>query len=133
VLSLALSSCALFRGRPPEREVAVTLSVSKSEAIRRTLAAFRDQGYRIRETPTSGGNPETEEFRHGDADVVFRAEITGTPSSARVVFSGTYRPRQLGGLMHGDERPVVNGDELLDRELWGRLNNLALMVRQAAR
>ena len=133
VASMALSGCGLFRGRPPERDVAVAMSVSKTEAIRRTLAAFRDQGYRIRETPTSGGNPETEEFRHGDADVVFRAEITGTTSSARVVFSGTYRPRQLGGLMHGDERPVVNGDEPLDRELWGRLNNLALMLRQSAR
>ena len=131
-MTLALSGCSLLRGRPPEREVSVNLGVSRSEAIRRTLAAFRDQGYRIRETPTSGGNPETEEFRHGDADVVFRAEITGSANSSRVVFSGTYRPRQLGGLMRGDERPVVNGDDALDRELWGRLNNLALMLRQSS-
>ena len=128
-LAAMLSSCALFRGRPPEREVAVSLRVSRSEAIRRTLAAFRDQGYRVRETPTSGGNPETEEFRHGDADVVFRAEVTGSGSNARVVFSGTYRTRRLGGLMRGDARPVVNGDEPLERELWARLSNLALMLR----
>ena len=128
-LMAMLSSCALFRGRPPEREVAVSLRVSRSEAIRRTLAAFRDQGYRVRETATSGGNPETEEFRHGDADVVFRAEVTGSGSNARVVFSGTYRTRRLGGLMRGDARPVVNGDEPLERELWARLSNLALMLR----
>ena len=107
----------------------MSLGVPRSEAIRRTLAAFRDQGYRVRETATSGGNPETEEFRHGDADVVFRAEVTGSASNARVVFSGTYRQRRLGGLMHGDARPVVNGDEPLERELWARLSNLALMLR----
>jgi hypothetical protein len=128
-LAGVLSSCALFRGRPPEREVAVSLGVSRSEAVRRTLAAFRDQGYTVRETATSGANPETEEFRHGDADVVFRAEVTGSGSNARVVFSGTYRQRRLGGLMRGDPRPVVNGDEPLERELWARLSNLALMLR----
>lgn len=128
-VTLALSSCAFLRGRPPEREVAVTLGVSRSEAIRRTAAAFRDQGYRIRETATSGANPVTEEFRHGDADVVFRAEVTGSSSSSRVVFSGTYRPRRLGGLMHGDESPVLNSDDPLERELWARLTNLALMLR----
>ena len=129
ILTLSLSGCTLLRGRPPEREVAVSLSMSRSEAVRRTLAAFRDQGYSVRETPTSGTNPETEEFRHENADVVFRAEITGSGSSARVVFSGTYRERRLGGLMRGDEHPVLNSDDPLERELWARLNNLALMLR----
>lgn len=129
ILTLSLSGCALLRGRPPEREVGVSLSTSRSEAVRRTLAAFRDQGYTVKETPTSGTNPETEEFRHENADVVFRAEITGSGSSARVVFSGTYRERRLGGLMRGDEQPVLNSDDPLERELWARLNNLALMLR----
>ena len=132
-LALALSGCALLRGRPPEREAAVDLRMSRTEAVRRTLAAFRDQGYRVRETTTSGTSPETEEFRHENADVVFRAAITGSASSARVVFSGTYRERRLGGLMRGDERPVLNSDDPLERELWARLNNLALDLRQATR
>lgn len=129
-LALSLSSCAALRGRPPEREATVSLRVSRTEAVRRTHAAFRDQGYQIRETPTSGTSPETEEFRHDDADVVFRAEITGSATSSRVVFSGTYRPRRLGGLVRGDARPVVNSDDPLERALWARLNNLALMLRR---
>jgi hypothetical protein len=133
VLTLALSSCGLFRGRAPDREVAVTLSVSRSEAIRRTLVAFREQGYRVRATPTSGANPETEEFRHGDADVVFRAEVTGTGESSRVVFSGTYRERKLGGLVRGDERPVLDTDDPLERALWARLTNLGLMLQPTRR
>ncbi|HEX6048369.1 MAG TPA: hypothetical protein VFZ21_03850 [Gemmatimonadaceae bacterium] len=133
LLTLALSGCTLFRGRAPAREIAVSLSTSRSEAVRRTLAAFRDQGYSVRETPTSGTNPETEEFRHENADVVFRAEITGSGNSARVVFSGTYRERRLGGLMRGDEQPVLDSDDPLERELWARLNNLALMLRGANR
>jgi hypothetical protein len=129
-LTLALSGCALLRGPPPATEVAVSLGVSRSEAVRRTLRTFREQGYRVRESPTSGANPETEEFRHGDADVVFRAAITGSGTRSRVVFSGTYRPRRLGGLVHGDERPVRDSDDPLERELWARLSNLALMLRQ---
>jgi hypothetical protein len=133
LLAFAFSACGLIRGRPPAREVAVSLSVSRSEAVRRTLAAFRDQGYQVKETVTSGTNPETEEFRHENADVVFRAEITGSASSSRVVFSGTYRERRLGGLMRGDERAVLNSDDPLERELWARLNNLALMLRSTTR
>lgn len=122
-----------MRGSPEDREVVVTLPVSRAEAIRRTLATFRDQGYNVRETPTSGANPETEEFRQrDDADAVFRAAITGSAQASRVVFSGTYRKRRLGGLMHGDERPVRNSDDDLERELWARLTNLALMLRQSS-
>lgn len=133
-VGLALSGCALVRGSGAEREVAVDLSMSRAEAIRRTLATFREQGYQVRESPTSGANPETEPFRHGDdADVVFRAEISGSGQAARVVFSGTYRRRQLGGLMHGSEREVRRTDDPLERELWARLNNLALMLRRTSR
>jgi ABC-type ATPase with predicted acetyltransferase domain len=135
-LALALVGCAGLR-RPPEvREVAVDMRVPRAEAIRRTLAVFREQGYRIRETPTSGTEPETEPFRHRDADAVFRASITGSGRTARVVFSGTYRTRELGGLVHGAERPVRrrdDSDDALDRELWARLDNLAIMLRRRAR
>lgn len=132
-LALALVGCTALRGRAPEREAVVALGVSRSEAIRRTLATFREQGYHVRETPTSGANPETEEFRHDGVDAVFRATITGSATSSRVVFSGTYRRRQLGGLMHGDERPVQNGDDPVEKELWARLTNLAIMLRQSSR
>ena len=128
---LLLSSCALLRGRDPEHEIAVDLPTSQTEAVRRTIAAFRDQGYEVRESLTSGTNPETESFRQrNEADVVFRAAITGSGRTSRVVFSGTYRKRQLGGLMHGDEHAVRNTDDPLERELWARLSNLALMLRQ---
>jgi hypothetical protein len=128
---LLVSSCALLRGREPAKEVAVDLAVTRTEAVRRTLAAFRDQGYEVRESLTSGTNPETEPFRqNNDADVVFRATITGSGRASRVVFSGTYRKRQLGGLMHGDEKPVRDSDDPLERELWARLSNLAIMLRR---
>jgi hypothetical protein len=132
-LAVLVSSCALLRGREPAKEVAVDLSVTRTEAVRRTLAAFRDQGYEVRESLTSGTNPETEPFRQNNtADVVFRAAITGSGRTSRVVFSGTYRKRQLGGLMHGDEKPVRDSDDPLERELWARLSNLAVMLRRDA-
>ena len=128
---LLLSSCALLRGRDPEHEIAVDLPTSQTEAVRRTIAAFRDQGYEVRESLTSGTNPETEPFRqHDDADVIFRATVTGSGRTSRVVFSGTYRTRKLGGLMHGDETPVRDSDDPLERELWARLSNLAIALRQ---
>lgn len=129
----ALGGCALLGGRAPEeREIAVTLPVSRTEAVRRTLATFREQGYHVRETLTSGTEPETEPFRHRDAaDAVFRASITGSTRSARVVFTGTYRTRELKGLVHGKERVVRRSDDPLEEELWGRLENLALMLRRA--
>ncbi len=130
-LALLASSCASLRGRDPEREIVVNLQVTRTEAVRRTLATFREQGYEIKESLTSGSNPETEPFRQRDAaDAIFRAAITGTGSTSRVVFSGTYRERKLGGLMHGDEREVRNTDEPVEKELWARLSNLALQLRQ---
>ena len=132
-LVLVLVGCGLIPGSPKDREIVVTLPVSRAEAVRRTLATFREQGYRVRETLTSGSNPETEEFRHrDDADVVFRAAIDGSGQRSRIVFSGTYRKRRFGGLMHDDARAVRNTDDDLERELWGRLNNLALTLRQSS-
>jgi hypothetical protein len=131
VLLTALAGCALLRGRAPEDHIAVDLGVSRSEAVRRTLAAFREQGYRVRETLTSGTEPETEPFRHGDADAVFRAAVSGSGGAARVVFSGTYRRRELGGLVHGRERAVRRTDDPVERELWARLDSLALTLRRA--
>jgi hypothetical protein len=131
-MALLFSSCALLRGREPDREIAVNLPTTRAEAVRRTIATFRDQGYEIKESLTSGANPETEPFRQrDDADAVFRAAVTGSGRTSRVVFSGTYRRRRLGGLMHGDEREVRNTDDPLERELWARLSNLALMLRQS--
>ena len=130
--ALALGGCAgLFgRGEVP-REIVVDLPVSRSEAVRRTAATFRVQGYTIRDTPTSGTRPETESFRHRDAaDAVFRAVVTGSTRRSRVVFSGSYRTRDLGGLVRGRERPVQRGDDELERELWARLDNLAIMLRR---
>jgi hypothetical protein len=130
-LALLISSCASLRGRDPERENIETLQMPRTEAVRRTLATFREQGYEIKESLTSGSNPETKPFRQrDDADAIFRAAITGSGSTSRVVFSGTYRERKLGGLMHGDEREVRNTDEPVEKELWARLSNLALQLRK---
>jgi hypothetical protein len=133
-LALASAGCAVLRGREPAHEIAVDLPTTRTEAVRRTLATFRDQGYEVRESLTSGTNPVTEPFRQGkEADVVFRAAVTGSGRSSRVVFSGTYRRRKLGGLMHDDERAVRDTDDPLERELWARLSNLAVMLRQSGR
>ena len=133
-LLIATAGCAALRGREPAREIAVDLTTTRTEAVRRTLATFRDQGYEVRESLTSGTNPVTESFRQGnEADAVFRASVTGSGRSSRVVFSGTYRRRKLGGLMHGDEREVRDTDDPLEHALWGRLSNLALMLRQSGR
>ena len=130
-VALLLSSCAFLRGRAADREIVVDLPTTRTEAVRRTLETFREQGYDVRTTLTSGTNPETEPFRQGDAaDAVFRAAITSSGSTSRVVFSGTYRRRQLGGLMHGDEREVRNSDDELERALWARLSNLALTLKK---
>ena len=133
LLLLALASlggCAGLLGRSPEsREVAVTLPVSRDEAVRRTLAAFRREGYRVRETLTSGLEPESEPFRVEDAEVVFRAAIAGSGRESRVVLTGTYRRLQLMGVVRGREEEVhADGDEL-ERALWRRLQALGAAVR----
>ena len=127
----ALSGCALLRGAPEAREVTVDLPVSRADAVRRTLAAFRDEGYTVRSTLTSGLNPETEPFQQGDARAVLRAAITGSSRSSRVVLSGTYRVRQLGGIVQGGEKEVRNSDDPTERALWSRLQQLRLAIEGA--
>jgi len=127
---LALGGCALLRGAPEPRSITVDLSVTRSEAVRRTLTAFREQGYTVRASLTSGLNPETEPFRDGDAEAVFRAAISGSQGSARVVLSGTYRVRQFGGIVRTDEKEVRQSDDPLERRLWSRLEQLRLAIRE---
>jgi len=129
-LLVTLTGCGLFRGAPEARSLAVDLPVSRSEAVRRTLTALREQGYTVRASLTSGLNPETEPFRQGDAEAVFRAAISGSGSTSRVVLSGTYHTRGLGGIVRSGEHEVRNGDEPIERALWSRLEQLRLTIRQ---
>ena len=124
-----MSGCALFRGAPEARSLAVDLPVSRSEAVRRTLSAFREQGYVVRSSLSSGLNPETEPFRQGEAEAVFRAAITGSSTSARVVLSGTYRVVQFGGIVRMGEKEVRNSDDPTERALWSRLEQIRLTIR----
>ena len=128
-LLTSLGGCGLFRGTE-EKSLAIDLPVSRSEAVRRTLTAFREQGYVIRSSLTSGLNPETEPFRQGDARAVFRASITGSQSSARIVLSGTYHKEQFGGIARGGEKDVRNGDDPIERALWSRMDQIRLSIRQ---
>jgi hypothetical protein len=129
---LTLGGCGGLLGRTPvEREVAIELPVSRNEAVRRTLAAFRVQGYEVRESLTSGTEPETVPFQHkGEADAVFRASITGSGRQSRVVLTGEWRNRELGGLVRGPYRELRSGEEGVAGELWARLVNLGLVIRR---
>jgi hypothetical protein len=129
VLVAMLTGCGLLRGAPAERNLTLDLPVSRSEAVRRTLTAFREQGYVVRSTLTSGLRPETEPFRQGEAEAVFRADIAGTGSTSRVVLSGTYHRVQLGGIVRTGEHDVLNGDDPIERALWSRLQQLRLAIR----
>lgn len=137
VLALAAAAgCAGRLGaRPEDRAVTVTLRAPRAEAVRRTLEALRDQGYRVKESLTSGTSPETEPFRHrtGDeqVDAVFRATITGSGSTSRIVLSGTYRSRELAGLVHGTEHEIRRAEQGVQGELWARLSNLGMAIRAA--
>jgi len=124
-----LAGCGLIGGTPAARSLAIDLPVTRSEAVRRTLTAFREQGYVVRASLTSGLTPETEPFRQNDAEAVFRAEISGSGSRSRVVLSGTYHTRQLGGIVRSGEHEVRNGDDPLERALWSRLEQLRLAIR----
>jgi hypothetical protein len=125
----ALSACGLIGGSPAARSLSIDLPVTRSEAVRRTLTAFREQGYTVRASLTSGLNPETEPFRQNDAEAVFRAEISGSGSRSRVVLSGTYHTREFGGIVRSGEHEVRNGDDPLERALWSRLEQLRLAIR----
>jgi hypothetical protein len=124
-----LSGCGLIGGSPAARSLTLDLPVTRSEAVRRTLTAFREQGYAVRASLTSGLNPETEPFRQNDAEAVFRAEISGTGSRSRVVLSGTYHTRQFGGIARSGEHEVRNGDDPIERALWSRLEQLRLAIK----
>ena len=127
-----LSGCAGLLGRKPvARTLTADLRVSRAEAVRRTHTAFREQGYPIRNALTSGLTPESEPFRQGDdAEAVFRAEITGTARSSRVVLSGTYRRLRLRGTVRGGEEEVRDTDDEVERALWNRLRNLRLAITE---
>jgi len=131
VLALTATGCAsVFGRRPEDRTVTVSLPMSRPAAVRRTLAAMREQGYRIRESLTSGGELVTEPFRHTNkVEAVFRAVITESGRTSRVVLSGSYHERQFGGIARGKEREITRSDEGLPGELWARLQNLALAIR----
>ena len=130
VCSATLTACGLIGGKPAERDVTIDLPVSRSAAVRRVTAAFRDVGYVIRNTLTSGTKPETEPFRQGDAEAVFRAEISGSGSTSRVVLSGTYHTKQFGGIVKSGEHDVRNSDDPTERALWNRLQQLRLAIRE---
>jgi hypothetical protein len=127
---LATTGCASLSGvRPEDRAVVVRLEAPRSTAVRRAEAAFREQGYEVKETLTSGTSMETEPFRHGDVEVVFRAEISGTSERSQVSLTGTYRRRELGGLVLGKEQEIRRASEGVEGELWARLTNLGLAIR----
>ena len=130
----AVGGCAALFGRPPADRITLDLPVSRATAVRRTLDAFRRQGYTVRETLTSASHPETVPFRQegadGEAEVVFRAEVSGSARASRVVLAGSYRRIRLLGAVRERERPVRDVDDALERVLWNRLDNLALVVRR---
>jgi hypothetical protein len=124
------TGCGFFRGSPADRAITVELPVSRAEAVRRTLTAFREQGYKVKASLTSGQNPETEPFRQGDTEAVFRAAISGSSKASQVVFSGTYRKVQFGGVVRMDAKEVRNSDDPIERTLWNRLQQLRLTIRE---
>jgi len=132
-LLLAAVGCASLGGtRPEDREVVVRLPVSRATAVRRTLAAMREQGYRIPESLTSGGELTTEPFAHGgDAEATFVAVVTGSASESRVTLTGSYRRKQFGGIVKMDPQPIRRDAEGVEAELWARMQNLGLAIRAA--
>lgn len=129
--SSAISGCAVFRREPEQKAITVELGVSRADAVRRTLTAFREQGYPLRPTLTSGLQPESEPFRQGnEAEAVFRATISGTARSSHVVLSGTYRRLRLRGVVKDDEQELTKSDDPIERALWNRLEQLRLAILQ---
>lgn len=128
-----VSGCAVFRREPEQKTITVELGVSRAEAVRRTLTAFREQGYPVRPTLTSGLQPESEPFRQGnEAEAVFRATISSTARSSHVVLSGTYRRLRLRGVVKDEEQELKKSDDPIERALWTRLEQLRLAILQPA-
>jgi hypothetical protein len=131
------TACASLGVREPARTVVVSLEGSRAAAIRRAQAAFRAQGYTVKETLTSGSELETEPFRHehdGDRyEAVFRAVVTAAGDATRVTLSGTYRRVQLAGLLRREYEELRESKEGVEGELWARLENLRLAIRGSSR
>jgi hypothetical protein len=131
------TACASFGMREPARTVVVSLEGSRAAAIRRAQAAFRAQGYTVKETLTSGSELETEPFRHdhdGDRyEAVFRAVVATAGDATRVTLSGTYRRVQLAGLLRREYEELRESSEGAEGELWARLENLRLAIRGSSR
>jgi hypothetical protein len=128
--SSALGGCSLFRRDTAPKSLAVDLPVSRADAIRATTTAFREQGYKVRSTLTSGSQPETEPFRQwDDAEAVFRASISGNAKSSRVVLTGSYRRLHLRGVVRDDdEHELHNSNDPVESALWKRLEQLRLAI-----
>ena len=62
LLLLASPSACATAGGDSSRAATVTLRSSRASAVRRTLDAFREQGYRVKETLTSGSEIVSEPF-----------------------------------------------------------------------
>ena len=132
LLLLLLPGCATA-GREDSRAATVALRESRPSAVRRTLRAFREQGYQVKETLTSGTDIVSEPFDHDrETEAVFRATITEEDGGrARVRLTGTYREKSLGGLIKSREREVHRATEGVEGALWARLQNLAVAIRSA--
>ena len=126
--------CASVGTRPEDREVVVRLQLSRSAAVRRTLDALSAQGYRVKESGlTAGTDLTTEPFDHDGVEATFRAVVEASGGSSRVTLSGSYSRRQFGGIVKTKPEPIVRSDEGVERELWARMQNLALAIRAGAR
>jgi len=129
--SASFTGCSVFRREPEQKSITVELAVSRAEAVRRTTTAFREEGYPIRPTLTSGLQPESEPFRQGnDAEAVFHATISGTSRSSHVVLTGTYRRLRLRGVVKDDEQELKKSDDPVERALWNRLEQLRIAILQ---
>lgn len=132
LLLLLLPGCATA-GREDSRAATVALRESRPSAVRRTLRAFREQGYQVKETLTSGSEIVSEPFDHDrETEAVFRATITEEEGRATVRLTGSYREKSLGGLIRSREREVIRATEGVEGALWARLQNLAVAIRTGA-
>ena len=132
LLLFLLPGCATAGREDSSRAATVALRETRPSAVRRTLRAFREQGYQVKETLTSGSDIVSEPFDHDrQTEAVFRAQISEESGRARVRLTGTYREKSLGGLIKSREREVRRATEGVEGALWARLQNLAVAIRSA--
>jgi hypothetical protein len=103
-LSLAVLATCLFAApavaqqQPERKSITVVLSVSKSEAFGRVMAAFVEEGLVVTESSEGGGVVTVGPFVPNkysmgvDAEVTYRANVIASDSTSRVILSGTIRP-----------------------------------------